>query len=148
MAPAYFKKDIDKMKKVQRRALKLATDLKSKEYEERLISMGLTRLATRQIRGDLIQIFKLVNNIDNYNIKYEIINFENNEGPAANTRSHEKRIYIELIKNSRARYYYFINRAGRIWNKLPSSVAEANSLNSSIKGKNRRISREIPERLL
>lgn len=56
----YLLKDINKMERVQRRALKLAHELKDKAYDERLKAVGLTRLSLRQERGDLIQMFKIV----------------------------------------------------------------------------------------
>ena len=53
------KKDINKVERVQRRAIKLIPELKHLCYERRLLECGLTTLETRRLRGDLIEVFKI-----------------------------------------------------------------------------------------
>jgi len=53
-----FKKDIDLLEKVQRRATRLMTSDKSLSSTDRLQKFGLTTLETRRLRGDLIRGFK------------------------------------------------------------------------------------------
>ena len=131
----YLLKDINKMEKVQRRALKLAHELKDKAYDERLKAVGLTELSLRQERGDLIQMFKIVKGIDKYKVDVRAAanctsadSIQNS--PAYGTRSHNMRVYIELVKNCRQRFNFFTNRAGRAWNQLPKSVVESKSVNT------------------
>ena len=50
----HFRKDIDLLEGVQRRATKRIFDLKYKGYEERLRCLNITTLDTRRLRGDLI----------------------------------------------------------------------------------------------
>ena len=45
---------------VQRRATKLISSISELPYEQRLVRLGLTTLELRRIRGDLIQVFKIV----------------------------------------------------------------------------------------
>ena len=130
----YLLKDINKMEKVQRRALKLAHELRDKAYDERLKAVGLTRLSLRQERGDLIQMFKIVKGIDRYKVDVRVaancISVDTAQNsPAYGTRGHNMRIYIELVKNCRQRFNFFTNRAGRVWNQLPKSVVESKSVN-------------------
>jgi len=50
---------------VQRRATKLITSLKDKTYEERLRLLNLQTLETRSVRGDLIEVFKMLKGFEN-----------------------------------------------------------------------------------
>ena len=59
-----FKKDKIVRENVQRRASRLVQSLKTLSYRERLIKLGLSTVEYRRERADLIQTFKLLNNID------------------------------------------------------------------------------------
>ena len=58
-------KDIDKVERVQRRVTKMIPNLRNKSYEERLEELNLFTLSHRRLRGDLIQVFKIIKGIDN-----------------------------------------------------------------------------------
>ena len=57
----YLRKDIDLLEKIQRRATKLIPGLRDLRYEERLKEYRLTTLETRRLRGDQIEVFKILN---------------------------------------------------------------------------------------
>ena len=57
----YCKKDIDKLERIQRRATKMISELRDLSYKSRLLRCGLTTLETRRLRGDQIEVFKIVN---------------------------------------------------------------------------------------
>ena len=61
----YLKKDIDMLEKIQRRATKLIPGLRDLRYEERLKECGLTTLETQRLRGDQIEVFKILNGYEN-----------------------------------------------------------------------------------
>ena len=61
----YRKKDIDMLVRIQRRATKMIPELKDLSYIERLKECGLTTLETRRLRGDQIDVFKILNGYDN-----------------------------------------------------------------------------------
>ena len=62
----YLRKDVDMLEKIQRRATKLIPGLRDLTYyEERLNECGLTTLETRRLRGDQIEVFKILNGYEN-----------------------------------------------------------------------------------
>ena len=60
----YLRKDIDMREKIQR-ATKLIPGLRDLSYEERLKECGLTTLEARRLRGDQIEVFKILNGYEN-----------------------------------------------------------------------------------
>jgi len=62
----HYRKDIDLLEGVQRRALKLIDGFKDLSYEERLRAVHLTSLETRRMRGDLIEVYR-PKTINSYN---------------------------------------------------------------------------------
>ena len=61
----YRKKDIYMLERVQRRATKMIQKLRNISYEMRLKECGLTTLETRRLRGDQIEVFKILNGYEN-----------------------------------------------------------------------------------
>ena len=56
----HLRKEIDLLEKVQRRATRLIYSLHDLPYYDRLKRLKLTTLATRRVRGDLIEVFKII----------------------------------------------------------------------------------------
>ena len=61
----YRKRDIDMLERVRRRATKTIPKLRNIGYEMRLKEYGLTTLETRRLRGDQIEVFKILNGYEN-----------------------------------------------------------------------------------
>ena len=61
----YRKNNIDMLERVQRRATKMIPKLRNISYEMRLKECGLTTLETRRLRGDQIEVFKILNGYEN-----------------------------------------------------------------------------------
>ena len=57
----YRKKGSDMLERVQRRATKMIPKLRNISYEMRVKEYGLATLETRRLRGNHIEVFKILN---------------------------------------------------------------------------------------
>ena len=62
-----FKRQSVAIEKVQRRATNLLKETKNLSYDARLKMLDLPTLKYRRFRGDMIQVYKIINNVDNIN---------------------------------------------------------------------------------
>jgi len=60
----HFRKDMEAMEMFQRRFTRMLPGMESRSYEERLRVLGLFSLERRRMRGDLIEVFKMIRGID------------------------------------------------------------------------------------
>ena len=119
----YRKNDIDTLERIQRRATKMIPELRDLSYEERLKECGLTTLETRMLRGDQIEVFKILNGYENidrnmfFSLKKD-----------SRTRGHE----VKLVKDQcrlDIRKHSFSQRTINEWNKLSTDCVTASSVN-------------------
>ena len=69
-------KDIKLIENVQHRATRIP-ELHGKAYEQRLIEVKLTTLETRRLRGDLIEMFKILKGFDKTSLPIAANNLPN-----------------------------------------------------------------------
>ena len=116
----YRKKDIDELEKIQRRATKIIPELRDLSYESRLLQCGLTTLETRRLRGDQIEVLKMVNG-------YEDVD-RNMFFKGSRTRGHNTALVKEQCRLD-MRKYSFSQRVINGRNKLPNDCVNASSVN-------------------
>ena len=61
----HYRKDIDKLEKVQRKATRIVEGMWEYSYEDRLRILGFTTLETKFLRADLIEVFKIFRGFEN-----------------------------------------------------------------------------------
>jgi ribonuclease P/MRP protein subunit RPP40 len=118
-----LQKDIDLIEGVQRRATKLVVGTKGMSYEERLKFLDMTTLETRRVRGDLIEVLKILKGMED--VKKEQF-FTKEKGC---TRGHELKLFKPSCRLD-CRKYAFSNRVINMWNSLPSDVIACNTVYS------------------
>ena len=120
----YYQKDIAKLERVQRRVTKMIPSLRNKPYEERLKELDLFPLEHRRLRGDLIQVFKIIRGIDNMDCnKYFSIDNSNY------TRGNGCKIIGKPFNSNESKNFFF-NRIVNLWNGLPRDVVECNTVDT------------------
>jgi len=107
---------------IQRRLTRVPTALRGLDYEERMRRMNLTSLEVRRLRGDLIQLYKVKNNLDA--ITWHTQPTWSNPRPGK-----REQIRREIISACQQRHNFFLNRISPIWNKLPNDITEGGNLN-------------------
>ena len=115
-------KDQALLEGVQRRATKKIPSLRNKSYEQRLAACDLFSLEKRRRRGDMIQVFKILNKIDNVQ---EENYFQRNDDPR--TRNNGFKLKGKRFQTNVAKHY-FTNRVVEDWNRLPKPVVESKNV--------------------
>ena len=118
----YYVKDIEQLEQVQRRATKLVPELKDMEYEDRVKALGLFTLSQRRVRGDMIFMFKIFNNL--VNIDHTKMFQKSTEN---RTRGHTLKLSNHR-SNGDIRQYFYCNRVIVPWNNLPSHVIHSENV--------------------
>ncbi len=119
----YKKKDIAFIEQVQRRATRQIPGLSNMSYTDRLKSLNLPTLKFRRLRGDMIEVYKILHEV------YDNAAALNLMRAVGSTRGHNYKLFQQRTTKD-IRKHYFTNRAVKIWNSLPQDVVDAPSVNS------------------
>ena len=119
----YRLKDIELLEKVQMRATRMDKKFRNLSYADRLRLLNLPSLKYRRMRGDMIQVFKIITGLYDNN---SVVGF--NMSHISYTRGN-----VYKMQPIRAHYnlrkYFFNNRVVALWNSLPNQVVLAESVN-------------------
>ena len=118
-----FKKDSITLENVHRRATRLVNSLSGRTYEDRLKTLGLPTLEYRRLRADVIQVYKILNQVDRVDIDKFFTMSE------LSTRGNSLKIFKPRSR-LKVRSSVFSNRVVDVWNSLPNAVVTAPSLNA------------------
>ena len=123
----WLEQDKKALEKVQERAVKMVSGLQSNNYKDRLKELGLQSLEDRRVRGDMIQVWKILHNYDNLN-KNEFFEPVNQNIQATRLRTVSLNLQKKRVETD-IRKFSFSSRVTDHWNVLPVSMKQAGSLN-------------------
>ena len=118
----YYRKDIIKLERVQKRFTRMLSGLGGLSCKVRLNRLGLFSLERRRLRSDLIDVCKIMRGRDKVDSQYLFPKVAESK-----TRGHRFMVRGERYKSVQ-RGNFFTQRVVSVWNKLPEVVVEAGTL--------------------
>ena len=122
-----LQKDIKILENVQRRATRIVPELYGLSYDQRLMELSLTSLCRRRLRGDMIEVYKIVHGFDNLD-RAKFFKFKR-EVHSYNTMGHNFHIVGKFPRRTLRKGFFDI-RVIEGWNRLPSKVVNCQSIGS------------------
>ena len=109
---------------VQRKFTKHIKSLSSLPYEDRLFKIKLPSMEFRQLRGDMIQVFKIAHGFYDPVTTNTIFQFNKN----SRLRGHSLKISKQRVNKTKFASF-FSNRVVNNWNKLPNYIINSKTIN-------------------
>jgi hypothetical protein len=125
----WYVKDISALEKIQERAVRMCSGLKSNTYENKLKEVGLDTLVTRREKIDLTQVWKILHGFDNLDESIFFSRLRHNTDRTTRAASSEFNL-MRTHCNLDVRRHFFSNRIIESWNSLPESIKAAPTINS------------------
>ena len=141
-------KDIEVLEAVQRRAIRQVRGLHG-SYEDKLKQCGLTLLKDRRVRGDLIQTFKIVHQVDDLPINtfFQMAGERHSHATRNKVTIEPREVGEDMLDNRNfieldnrnlikqkpkhdIRKHFFSHRVVDQWNGLPNAVKNAKDVNN------------------
>ena len=118
----------DSIEAVQRRATSMLPGMSDMSYGERLQALKLTTLRSRRMRGDMIEVYKMLHGLYEPIVSPPLALRADQPGRAA-PRSHPLTLSSQR-SISRVRQNVFSRRVIPVWNSLSAAVKDAPSVDS------------------
>ena len=125
----YLEKDIKEMETVQMRATKMLPETKNLNYEERLRLLNLPTLVYRRHRGDLIELYKMLNSFYDEDVLPKLELRKDLVVGERENRGHSKQLFIRRSAKE-VRSNFFTRRVAPVWNSLTEEIVSAPSVNA------------------
>ena len=128
----WSKGDKEILEKVQRRAVNMVSNFKSKDYEKKLAEAGMISLEQRRERGDLIVMYRIMTGKDDVPHTTWFQKMADRDSNGVNTRTATGALNVLPPGQSKTevRKFFFSQRVVEKWNKLPDSVKQAETVNT------------------
>ena len=116
-----LRKDIERLERVQARATKLIPEIRHRNYQTRLRELGLFSLETRRLRGQLIEVFKILRGFEKIDHRKLFTLSQNN------TRNHGWKLELPRFRTTLVGNF-FTYKVCDTWNRLPESVVNSDTV--------------------
>ncbi|CAM5105037.1 unnamed protein product [Natator depressus] len=116
-----LQKDTLALEKVQKRATKMIRGLERVPSEERLKRLGLFSLEKRRLRGDMVEVYKIMSGVEKVN-KEKLFTCSHN----IRTRGHQMKLMGSRFNTNKSKF--FTQRTVNLWNSLPEEVVKVRTI--------------------
>jgi len=120
-----LKKHITSIENVQRHFTRCIAGQKNLSYENRLKGLRLPSLAYRRLRGDMIEVFKILHNMYDPKTTRSLLM----RPDSFLTRGHDLKLTKQFVNTSMYQHF-FTNRVINTWNSLPKETVTVSTVNA------------------